>query len=90
MHNFVHVMLNGSAAALRIEALWKVEHDQSASIPFSRDMQEYEEQKSEEAKFVKGTSLFELASQNNVLSMTWQIWTDLKWHPKVYDLTKTR
>lgn len=24
MHNFVHVMLNGTPAALRIEALWKV------------------------------------------------------------------
>ncbi|KAF9244117.1 HD domain-containing protein, partial [Melanogaster broomeanus] len=39
MNNFVHDMLHGSPAALRIEALWK----------------EYEEGATDEAKFVKGT-----------------------------------
>lgn len=38
MHNFVHEMLHGSPAALRMEALWK----------------EYEEGLTSEAKFVKG------------------------------------
>jgi hypothetical protein len=40
MHNFVHGMLHGSPAALRIEAIWK----------------EYEEGETHEARFVKGLS----------------------------------
>jgi hypothetical protein len=42
MHNFVDEMLHGSPAAQRILALW----------------QEYEEQRTEEARFVKGTPNF--------------------------------
>lgn len=42
MHNFVHDMLHGSEAALKIEALWR----------------EYEEQQTKEARFVKGTIHF--------------------------------
>ncbi|KAH7908204.1 HD domain-containing protein [Hygrophoropsis aurantiaca] len=47
MHNFVHEMLHGSPVALRIEALWK----------------EYEEQTTDEAKFVKDLDRFEMAIQ---------------------------
>ncbi|KNZ72429.1 HD domain-containing protein C4G3.17 [Termitomyces sp. J132] len=47
MHNFVHDMLHGSPAALRVLDLWK----------------EYEEGKSEEARFVKDLDRFEMASQ---------------------------
>ncbi|KAI5121860.1 hypothetical protein M0805_001068 [Coniferiporia weirii] len=47
MHNFVHVMLHGSSAAQRIEALWK----------------EYEEGQTGEARFVKDLDRFEMASQ---------------------------
>ncbi|EJD07455.1 HD domain-containing protein [Fomitiporia mediterranea MF3/22] len=47
MHNFVHVMLHSTPAALRIEALWK----------------EYEEGETAEARFVKDLDRFEMASQ---------------------------
>lgn len=47
MHNFVHDMLHGSPAALRIEALW----------------QEYEEGQTPEARYVKDLDRFEMASQ---------------------------
>ncbi|KAH7924313.1 hypothetical protein BV22DRAFT_1105596 [Leucogyrophana mollusca] len=47
MQNFVHEMLHGSPAALQIEALWK----------------EYEEQETDEAKFVKDLDRFEMATQ---------------------------
>ncbi|KAH8116332.1 HD domain-containing protein [Phellopilus nigrolimitatus] len=47
MHNFAHVMLHGSPAALRIEALWK----------------EYEDGQTAEARFVKDLDRFEMASQ---------------------------
>ncbi|TFY80053.1 hypothetical protein EWM64_g3960 [Hericium alpestre] len=47
MHNFVHGMLHNSPAAQRIEALWK----------------EYEEQSSDEARFVKDLDRFELVTQ---------------------------
>ncbi|KAF8579910.1 HD domain-containing protein [Ramaria rubella] len=47
MHNFIHDMLHNTPAAQRIEALWK----------------EYEEQKTEEARFVKDLDRFELALQ---------------------------
>ncbi|KAL5537010.1 hypothetical protein ACEPAF_833 [Sanghuangporus sanghuang] len=47
MQNFVHVMLQSSPAALRIEALWK----------------EYEEGQTAEARFVKDLDRFEMASQ---------------------------
>ncbi|KAL6307213.1 HD domain-containing protein [Sparassis latifolia] len=47
MHNFVHDMLHNSAAAQRIEALWK----------------EYEDGESDEARFVKDLDRFEMASQ---------------------------
>lgn len=47
MRNFVHDMLHGSPAALRIEALWK----------------EYEEGESSEAKFVKDLDRLEMALQ---------------------------
>jgi len=47
IHNFVHEMLHDSPAARRIEALW----------------QEYEEQSTPEARFVKDLDRFELASQ---------------------------
>ncbi|CCM02595.1 uncharacterized protein FIBRA_04698 [Fibroporia radiculosa] len=47
MHNFRHEMLHNSAAAQRIEALWK----------------EYEEGETDEARFVKDLDRFEMASQ---------------------------
>ncbi|EIM88714.1 HD domain-containing protein [Stereum hirsutum FP-91666 SS1] len=47
MHNFVTEMLHNSPAAQRIEALW----------------QEYEDQETDEAKFVKDLDRFEMASQ---------------------------
>ncbi|KAG2040109.1 HD domain-containing protein [Suillus americanus] len=47
MHNFVHDMLHGSPAALRIEALWN----------------EYEEGETNEAKFVKDLDRLEMALQ---------------------------
>ncbi|KAI6010898.1 HD domain-containing protein [Pisolithus orientalis] len=47
MHNFVHDMLHGSEAALKIEALWR----------------EYEEQQTKEAKFVKDLDRLEMALQ---------------------------
>ncbi|KAF8524172.1 HD domain-containing protein [Gautieria morchelliformis] len=47
IHNFVHEMLHNSPAAQRIEALWN----------------EYEEQKTEEAQFVKDLDRFEMAIQ---------------------------
>ncbi|KAL4078931.1 HD domain-containing protein [Scleroderma yunnanense] len=47
MHNFMHDMLHGSEAALRIEALWK----------------EYEEQQTKEARFVKDLDRLEMALQ---------------------------
>ncbi|KAG1722650.1 hypothetical protein EDD22DRAFT_831291 [Suillus occidentalis] len=47
MRNFVHDMLHGSPAALRIEALWK----------------EYEEGETNEAKFVKDLDRLEMALQ---------------------------
>ncbi|KAA1468957.1 HD domain-containing protein [Dentipellis sp. KUC8613] len=47
MHNFVHDMLHNSSAAQRIEALWK----------------EYEDQSSDEARFVKDLDRFEMATQ---------------------------
>ncbi|GJJ11452.1 hypothetical protein Clacol_005685 [Clathrus columnatus] len=47
MHNFVYDMLHYSAAAQRIEALWK----------------EYEEQETVEAQFVKDLDRFEMALQ---------------------------
>ncbi|KAI0272410.1 HD domain-containing protein [Gloeopeniophorella convolvens] len=47
MHNFVHEMLHDSPAALRIMALW----------------QEYEDQATPEAQFVKDLDRFEMASQ---------------------------
>ncbi|KAI6014078.1 HD domain-containing protein [Pisolithus microcarpus] len=47
MHNFVHDMLHGSEAALRIEALWR----------------EYEEQQTKEARFVKDLDRLEMALQ---------------------------
>ncbi|KAG1732377.1 HD domain-containing protein [Suillus lakei] len=47
MHNFVNDMLHGSPAALRIEALWN----------------EYEEGKTDEAKFVKDLDRLEMALQ---------------------------
>ncbi|KAI0060664.1 HD domain-containing protein [Artomyces pyxidatus] len=47
MHNFVHDMLHNSPAAQRIEALW----------------QEYEDQATDEARFVKDLDRFEMASQ---------------------------
>ncbi|KIM53520.1 hypothetical protein SCLCIDRAFT_1222739 [Scleroderma citrinum Foug A] len=47
MHSFVHGMLHGSEAALRVEALWK----------------EYEEQQTKEAKFVKDLDRLEMALQ---------------------------
>ncbi|KAG1776578.1 HD domain-containing protein [Suillus placidus] len=47
MSNFVHDMLHGSPAALRIEALWN----------------EYEEGKTNEAKFVKDLDRLEMALQ---------------------------
>ncbi|TFY66295.1 hypothetical protein EVG20_g4800 [Dentipellis fragilis] len=47
MHNFVHDMLHNSPAAQRIEALWK----------------EYEDQSSDEARFVKDLDRFEMATQ---------------------------
>ncbi|KAF9219732.1 HD domain-containing protein [Gyrodon lividus] len=47
MHNFIHDMLQGSPAALRIEALWK----------------EYEEGGTDEAKFVKDLDRLEMALQ---------------------------
>ncbi|KAI0032666.1 HD domain-containing protein [Vararia minispora EC-137] len=48
MHNFVHEMLHNSAAAQRIEALWR---------------KEYENQQTDEARFVKDLDRFEMASQ---------------------------
>lgn len=47
MHNFVHDMLHGSEAALKIEALWR----------------EYEEQQTKEARFVKDLDRLEMALQ---------------------------
>ncbi|KAG1860265.1 HD domain-containing protein [Suillus subalutaceus] len=47
MHNFVHDMLHGSPAALRIEALWN----------------EHEEGEMNEAKFVKDLDRLEMALQ---------------------------
>ncbi|KAF9650137.1 HD domain-containing protein [Thelephora ganbajun] len=47
MHNFIHEMLHGSPAARRIEALW----------------QEYEDQLTPEARFVKDLDRFEMANQ---------------------------
>ncbi|KAI0316809.1 hypothetical protein OF83DRAFT_1244650 [Amylostereum chailletii] len=47
MHNFVHEMLHNSPAAQRMEALW----------------QEYEDQSSDEARFVKDLDRFEMATQ---------------------------
>ncbi|OAX41054.1 HD domain-containing protein [Rhizopogon vinicolor AM-OR11-026] len=47
MHNFVHDMLHGSPAALRIEAIWE----------------EYEEGETNEAKFVKDLDRLEMALQ---------------------------
>ncbi|KAJ7572082.1 HD domain-containing protein [Mycena floridula] len=47
MQNFVHGMLHGSPAALRIEALWK----------------EYEEGQTKEAQLVKDLDRFEMACQ---------------------------
>ncbi|KZV63763.1 HD domain-containing protein, partial [Peniophora sp. CONT] len=47
MQNFVHEMLHDSPAAQRMMALW----------------QEYEEQETDEAKFVKDLDRFEMASQ---------------------------
>ncbi|KAJ8579745.1 HD domain-containing protein [Rhizopogon salebrosus TDB-379] len=47
MHNFVHGMLHGSPAALRIEAIWK----------------EYEEGETHEARFVKDLDRLEMALQ---------------------------
>ncbi|KIJ65187.1 hypothetical protein HYDPIDRAFT_175205 [Hydnomerulius pinastri MD-312] len=47
MHNFVHDMLHGSPAALRIEALWK----------------EYEDGETDEARFVKDLDRLEMALQ---------------------------
>lgn len=55
MHNFVHDMLHGSPAALRIEALWKARflRDIYASLMSSK---EYEAGETREACFVKGVS----------------------------------
>ncbi|KAI0788710.1 HD domain-containing protein [Abortiporus biennis] len=47
IHNFVHEMLHDTPIAQRIDSLWK----------------EYEEQTSDEAKFVKDLDRFEMASQ---------------------------
>ena len=59
MHNFVHEMLHDSHAAQRMEALWHVRHTSGYASPRSSYVQlttrqEYEEQSSDEARFVKG------------------------------------
>lgn len=56
MRNFVHEMLHRSPAAQRIEALWQVQLSLAPVIPkpISGSFQEYEDQLTSEARFVKG------------------------------------
>ena len=59
MHNFVHEMLHHSPAAQRIEALWQVQLSLAPVISkpiFDSSFQEYEDQLTPEARFVKGTN----------------------------------
>ena len=58
MHNFVHEMLHHSPAAQRIEALWQVQLWLAPVIskPILDSFQEYEDQLTPEARFVKGTN----------------------------------
>lgn len=63
MQNFVHGMLHGSPAALRIETIWKVSpasdvrlNSFSFRTDFFSSSQEYEEGETHEARFVKGLS----------------------------------
>jgi putative hydrolase of HD superfamily len=54
MHNFVHEMLHDSPAARRIETLWQVWPLSVPLTPNSSWFQEYEDQSTPEARFVKG------------------------------------
>ena len=58
MQNFVHEMLHGSPAAQHIMSLWKV-GNALARFPGGSlyGLQEYEEQQTNEARFVKGPEL---------------------------------
>ena len=58
MHNFVHKMLHDSSAARRIEALWQVHLFTTPIILILMSVlfQEYEDQLTPEARFVKGMS----------------------------------
>lgn len=56
MQNFVHEMLHNSPAARRIQALWQVHVSRTQAILkfTSFSPQEYEDQLTPEARFVKG------------------------------------
>ena len=57
MQNFVHGMLHGSPAALKIESLWKVWAGIASNLgTYAESIQEYEAQETKEARFVKGPS----------------------------------
>jgi putative hydrolase of HD superfamily len=58
MRNFVHEMLHDSPAARRIEALWQVQPPSPTPMTVETHVrfspQEYEDQLTPEARFVKG------------------------------------
>ena len=57
MHNFVHDMLHDSPAARRIGTLWQVHLPHTLIMPKLMSVpQEYEDQLTPEARFVKGRS----------------------------------
>jgi len=59
MHNFVHEMLHNSLAGRRIEALWQARLPPTHTIIELMSVlffQEYEDQLTPEARFVKGTT----------------------------------
>lgn len=54
MSNFVHEMLHNSSTAERIMSLWQVRLFGKEPLPEVTVVQEYEDQATAEAQFVKG------------------------------------